>query len=142
MIIKQLSIFLENKLGRLTELTKVLAENDINISAFSIAEGTDYGIIRCVVGRPELAYKVLRDLHFSVTITDVACLVVPNQPGGLHTALEILSKNNIAIDYMYAFASAHNAVVVIRSESTPKLIEVLQQHNFDMLCCEKIYQNH
>ncbi|MDR1761952.1 MAG: hypothetical protein LBR55_05830 [Bacteroidales bacterium] len=141
MIIKQLSVFLENKLGRLTELTKVLADNDINLSAFSIAEGTDYGIIRCIVGRPELAYKVLREHNFSVKITDVACLVVPHKPGELHKALEILSKNNIEIDYMYAFAAESNAVVVIRSQSTEELIRVLQENNFDMLDSDKVYQS-
>ncbi|HOS84369.1 MAG TPA: ACT domain-containing protein [Bacteroidales bacterium] len=140
MIVKQLSVFLENKLGRLTELTKVLAEHDINISAFSIADGTDYGIIRCIVGRPELAYTVLKEHKFSVTITDVACLIVPHKPGGLYHALQIISNNNISIDYMYAFAAEHDAVVVIRTESTQELIQILQDNKLELLRSGDIYQ--
>lgn len=140
MIIQQLSVFLENRKGRLTELTKILAQNDINISAFSIADATDYGILRLIVGRPELAMKVLKENGFSVNITEVACLIVPNQPGGLYKALNILSDNNIDIDYMYAFAMDQSAMVVIRSASTQQLIDVLQQHKMELLKASQIYQ--
>jgi hypothetical protein len=140
MIIKQLSIFLEDKSGRLTELTKILAENDINITALSIADATDYGIIRMVVGRPELAVKVLKEKGFSVHLTDVACIVVPNEPGGLYHALKILADNNINIDYIYAFAMASTASVVIRSESISKVIEVLQKNKLELLQASQVYQ--
>lgn len=140
MIIKQLSIFLEDKSGRLTELTKILAENDINITALSIADATDYGIIRMVVGRPELAVKVLKEKGFSVHLTDVACIVVPNEPGGLYHALKILADNNINIDYIYAFAMASTASVVIRSESIEKVIEVLQKNKLELLQASQVYQ--
>jgi hypothetical protein len=140
MIIKQLSIFLEDKSGRLTELTKILAENDINITALSIADATDYGIIRMVVGRPELAVKVLKEKGFSVHLTDVACIIVPNEPGGLYHALKILADNNINIDYIYAFAMASAASVVIRSESIEKVIEVLQKNKLELLQASQVYQ--
>lgn len=139
-MIQQLSVFLENRKGRLTELTKILADNDINITAFSIADATDYGILRLVVGRPELAVKVLKENSFSVKITEVACMIVPNEPGGLHKALNILSENNIDIDYMYAFAMNNSAMVVIRSASTQQLIDVLQQHKMELLKTSQIYQ--
>lgn len=139
-MIQQLSVFLENRKGRLTELTKILADNDINITAFSIADATDYGILRLVVGRPELAVKVLKENSFSVKITEVACMIVPNEPGGLHKALNILSENNIDIDYMYAFAMNNSAMVVIRSASTQQLIDVLQQHKMELLKASQIYQ--
>ena len=139
-MIQQLSVFLENRKGRLTELTRILADNDINITAFSIADATDYGILRLVVGRPELAVKVLKENSFSVKITEVACMIVPNEPGGLHKALNILSENNIDIDYMYAFAMNNSAMVVIRSASTQQLIEVLQQHKMELLKTSQIYQ--
>ncbi len=140
MIIKQLSVFLEDKSGRLTELTRILAENDINITALSIADATDYGIIRMVVGRPELAVSVLKEKGFSVHLTDVACIVVPNEPGGLYQALKILADNNINIDYIYAFAMQSTASVVIRSESISKVIEVLQKNKLELLKASQVYQ--
>ena len=140
MIIKQLSIFLEDKSGRLTELTRILAENDINITALSIADATDYGIIRMVVGRPELAVSVLKEKGFSVHLTDVACIVVPNEPGGLYHALKILADNNINIDYIYALRWQSTASVVIRSESISKVIEVLQKNKLELLQASQVYQ--
>jgi hypothetical protein len=140
MIIKQLSVFLEDKSGRLTELTRILAENDINITALSIADATDYGIIRMVVGRPELAVKVLKEKGFSVHLTDVACIIVPNEPGGLYHALKILADNNINIDYIYAFAMQSTASVVIRSESISNVIEVLQKNKLELLKASQVYQ--
>ena len=140
MIIKQLSIFLEDKSGRLTELTKILTENDINITALSIADAADYGIIRMVVGRPELAMKVLKEKGFSVHLTDVACLIVPNKPGGLYHALKILTDNNINIDYMYAFANNATASVVIRSASINNVIDVLQKNKLELIKASQVYQ--
>lgn len=140
MKIQQLSVFLENRKGRLTELTKILAANDINISAFSIADATDYGMLRLIVGRPELAKKVLTEHGFSVNVTEVACIIVPNEPGGLYKALNILSDNNIDIDYMYAFAMDGSAQVVIRSASTQQLIDVLQQNKVELLKASRFYQ--
>jgi len=140
MIIKQISVFLEDKSGRLTELTRILAENDINITALSIADAADYGIIRMVVGRPELAVKVLKEKNFSVRMTDVACLIVPNKPGGLYNALKILTDNNINIDYMYAFAINSTASVVIRANSIPHVIEVLQKNKLELMKASQVYQ--
>lgn len=140
MIIQQLSIFLEDKSGRLTELTKILADNDINITALSIADASDFGIIRMVVGRPELAVQVLKEQGFSVHLTDVACIIVPNEPGGLYHALKILADNNINIDYMYAFAIQSTALVVIRSEPISKVIEVLQKNKLELMQASQVYQ--
>lgn len=140
MIIQQLSIFLEDKSGRLTELTKILADNDINITALSIADASDFGIIRMVVGRPELAVRVLKEQGFSVHLTDVACIIVPNEPGGLYHALKILADNDINIDYMYAFAIQSTALAVIRSESITKVIAVLQEHKLELMQASQVYQ--
>ncbi len=140
MIIKQLSVFLENKTGRLTEMTKILSEQNINISAFSMAETTDYGIIRCIVTKPEEAIKVLKENRFSVNMTDVVCLTVPHEPGGLYKALKILSENNVAVEYMYAFAFNNAATVVIRSESNEKTVKVLKANKMQLLNASDIYQ--
>lgn len=140
MIIKQLSVFLENKTGRLTEMTKILSEQNINISAFSMAETADYGIIRCIVTKPEEAIKVLKESRFSVNMTDVVCLTVPHEPGGLYKALKILSENNVAVEYMYAFAFNNAATVVIRSESNEKTVKVLKANKMQLLNASDIYQ--
>ncbi|MFW5982241.1 MAG: ACT domain-containing protein, partial [Halanaerobiaceae bacterium] len=126
MIIKQLSVFLENKSGRLTELTDVLGEAGVNLSALSIAETSEFGIIRMVVSDPEKGLQVLKDNMFSVSLTDVACLSTPNQAGSLARALKILSAENISVEYMYAFSMDERALVVIRTEDIQKTINVLK----------------
>jgi len=140
MIIKQLSVFLEDKIGRLTEMTRILAEKNINLSAFSIADAADYGIVRFIVDNPELALKVLREARFSVNTTDVVCMIVPNEPGGLYKALKILSDNDITIDYMYAFEMNNSASVIIRPSSNEKVIEVLQANKMKLLKASDIYK--
>lgn len=140
MIIKQLSVFLENKIGRLTEMTRILTESGINISAFSIADTADFGIVRCIVSNPDEAIRVLKANHFSVNITEVVCLIVPHEPGGLYHALNILSMNNVPVDYMYAFAFDNSASVVIRSESNHEVIRVLQENRMQLLKASDIYE--
>jgi len=140
MIIKQLSVFLENKSGRLTEVTKTMADNDVNISAFSIAETADYGILRMIVNKPEETVKILKEKDFSVHSTDVICLIVPHKPGGLYRALQILSDNSISVEYMYAFAMAEEASVVIRTDNIQDAIKVLQDHKLELKKASEIYQ--
>ncbi len=140
MIIKQLSVFLEDKIGRLTEMTKILAKNNVNLSAFNIADAADYGIARFIADDPELALKVLKENRFSVNLTDVVGMVVPHEPGGLCKALEILSANNITIDYMYAFAINDSASVIIRSSSNEDVIKVLQENKMSLLKVSDIYK--
>lgn len=140
MIIKQLSVFLQNRTGRLTELTRTLSENGINMTAFSIADTADYGIVRFIVPQPEQALKILKEKGFSVNTTDVVCLIVPNEPGGLYRALQVLSDNQVPIEYMYAFASDNGASVVIRSESCEQVIEVLQANQIELMRASEIYR--
>lgn len=139
MIIEQLSVFIEDKTGRLTEMTKVLSENGINISAFSIADAADYGIVRMIVNDPRKAKQVLKDHLFSVNITETVCMVVPHTPGGLYKALKILSDNNVPIDYMYAFAIEEKSSVIIRSSSNERVIQVLQANKMELLKASDIY---
>jgi hypothetical protein len=140
MIIKQLSVFIENKSGRLTEITETLASANINMSAFSIADTAEYGILRLITNKPEEAYKVLKEKDFSVQITDVIGLIVPNEPGGLHRALKILSTEGIDVEYMYAFALSNRATVIIRTEATDKAIDVLAYHKMELLKASDIYE--
>ena len=140
MKIKQLSIFLENKSGRLTEVTEALASASINISAFSVADTADYGILRMIVSKPEQAEQLLKAKGLSVHITEVIGLVVPNEPGGLHRALQILSSEGISVEYMYAFALSDRATVIIRTEAVQEAITILQKHKLELLRASEIYE--
>lgn len=140
MLIKQLSVFLEDRSGRLTELTRILAENDVNITALSVAETADYGIVRLVVGRPELAKVALEKAGFSIGLTDVVCVNMPDQPGSLYHILQLLTDEKINIDYMYAFSNNAVALAVIRAANAAQVIEVLQQHRLQLLSQSDIYQ--
>ena len=126
MPIKQLSIFLENKTGRINEVTKILGKNGINMHAFSMAETTDFGILRLIVNEVEKAVEVLRNADFAVMLTDVVCISCPNVAGSLSIILEKLAENDIFIEYMYAFAEGDKANVVIRPNNITECCKVLE----------------
>ncbi len=140
MIIKQLSVFVENTSGRLTEVTEALAAADVNISAFSLADTTEYGVLRLIVNNPEGAIRVLKDKGFSVHLTEVVGLIVPHTPGGLHRALKILSSAGISVEYMYAFALGDRATVIIRTDAIQQTVSVLQHHKMELLKASDIYE--
>ena len=130
MIAKQVTVFLENKSGRLNEVTHILGEAGINISAFSIADTSDFGVLRMIVPDPEKAVEVLKANEFSVQTTRVVLMTTPNKPGSLAKALQILSDENIFIEYLYAFSlNEDSAVVVIRPSEIERCEAVLDRHN-------------
>ncbi len=140
MIIKQLSVFLENKSGRLAEVTEVLTNANINMSAFSVADTADYGILRLIVSKPSEAENILKEKGFSVHTTDVIGIIVPNAPGGLYRALKILSTEGIDVEYMYAFALSNLATVIIRTEEIEHAIAVFEKHKMELLKASAIYE--
>ncbi len=140
MVAKQLSIFLENKSGRLTEVTEVLAKENVNLSALCIAENADYGILRGIVSDPDRAYKALKDKHFAVNVTDVVGISCPNVPGALAKVLAFLSDEGVFIEYMYSFANNNIANVVIRPSNLDKCIEVLKEKKVDLLAASDLYK--
>lgn len=140
MVAKQLSIFLENKSGRLTEVTEVLAKENINLSALCIAENADFGILRGIVSDPDRAYKALKDNHFAVNVTDVVGISCPNVPGTLAKVLGYLSAEGVFIEYMYSFANNNIANVVIRPSNLDKCIEVLKEKKVDLLAASDLYK--
>lgn len=125
MITKQLSIFLENRTGRINEVARILAENGINMQAFSMAETAEFGILRLIVPDIEKAVEVLRAANFAVMVTDVLCLNCPNTPGALSAVLEKLASNNIFIEYMYAFSDGDAANVIIRPDNIDDAVRIL-----------------
>ncbi len=126
MTIKQLSIFLENRTGRINEVTKILAENGINMQAFSMAETADFGLLRLIVPDVEKAVEVLRAASFAVMLTDVLCINCQNVPGALSAVLEKLASNDIFIEYMYAFSDGDSANVIIRPNNIEAAVKVLE----------------
>lgn len=131
MLMKQISVFLENKSGRLAEVIKIISENHIDIRALSIADTTDFGILRLIVNKPEDTEKQLKENGFMVSCTNVIAIAIDDKPGGLSYVLDILNKELIPIEYMYAFVgkSTNEAFDVLKVEDTEKAIEVLKDIN-------------
>ena len=125
MIIRQLSIFLENRTGRINEVAKILAENGINMQAFSMAETADFGLLRLIVPDVDKAVEVLRAASFAVMVTDVLRINCPNVPGSLSAVLEKLASNDIFIEYMYAFSDGDSANVIIRPTDVEAAVKVI-----------------
>ncbi len=138
MIVKQLSVFLENKTGRLNHVAKILGEAGINMTAFSVADNSDFGILRVIVHEPERAAQILREHLFAVSLTDVICLKISNKAGSLSSVLSILEKEDIYIEYMYAFSEGDDANVVIRPDKLEACLSALKKNNIEMWNREQI----
>ena len=140
-MIRQLSIFLENKPGRLAEATKLLAEQKIDIRALSIADTTNLGILRLIVNKPQDAEKAFKEAGFTVSITKVIGIVVPDQPGGLYRAITVLSDEGIGVEYMYAFVNATDAsaYVILRVEDSEKAVEILTAAGIEIMDPNELY---
>ena len=135
MLVKQISVFLENKSGRLAEVTRILGEKDINISALSIADTTDFGILRLIVNKPEEAESLLRENGFTVSCTNVIAIAVNDKPGGLAKVLTVLENNSVSIEYMYAFVgkTEDEALVILRVEDPDQAIVILNENSIRVL---------
>jgi len=142
MLVKQISVFLENKSGRLAEVTSILGSNDIDISALSIADTTDFGILRLIVNKPDEAERILKEHGFTVKCTDVIAIAVVDEPGGLAEALKVLEHASISIEYMYAFVgkATNQALVILRVEEPEKAAEILDKNNIRVLPAERVYE--
>lgn len=139
MIIKQLSVFLENKSGRLSDVTEAFSKNGINILALSVADTSEYGILRLIVGDPQKAYNLLKNLGFSVSLTDVICLMIPNESGSLYRAVKVLAGDNVGIEYMYAYAMNGNASVIMKVSQVEKAIKVLTSNDVELARASEIH---
>lgn len=141
MKVQQISIFIENKSGRLAEITRILGDADINIRALSLADTSDFGILRLIVNKGQKATSVLKENGFTVNMTDVVAVEVPDCPGGLSSILKTLDSAKINVEYMYAFVerSGGNAVIIFRFDETDKAIDALQANKFNMLEGSRLY---
>ncbi len=140
MRVEQIAVFLENKSGRLAEITAILADNGINIRALSVADTADFGILRLIVDKVELAKQVLKANGFTVGKTNVLAVEVPDRTGGLATVLKSIEAAQLNVEYMYAFVNktGENAVLIFRFEEMDKAIASLQEAGFTLLTGEQI----
>ena len=141
MKVEQISIFLENKPGSLENVTRILRDANINIRTLSLADTTDFGILRLIVNDIDTALNVLKENGLRVSRTNVVAVEVPDRPGGLHSILETLSKNGINVEYLYAFVerSGENAVIIFRFDALDAAIDVLLKNGFTVMPGEKLY---
>ena len=135
MFIKQISIFVENKPGRLSAVTNILKENNIDIRALSIADTRDFGILRLIVNDPQKACEALKDADCTVTLTDVMAVAVDDTPGGLDKIMELLYAGHISVEYMYAFISKTDkeAFVILRVEDNDTAEKIFAENNVKRL---------
>ena len=135
MVVKQISIFVENREGRIKKALDSLAKSDINIRALSIAETSKYGLLRLIVDNNEKAIEKLEKDGILAQENDVIILAVPDEPNGLNSALALFDNNNINLEYLYAFVSnkTDEAIVVMRLENMEKAMDILSKSNLHVL---------
>ena len=140
MIIQQLSVFLENKSGRLTEVLDVLGRENIRITALSVADTTEFGILRIIVSDPKKAKTLLKEQMFTVNITEVISVMAPDEAKYYAKVLKILSDIDISVEYTYAFSTGKKSVIVLRCSNNEKAIEALKAHEMELLKASDLYR--
>ena len=137
---EQLSVFLENRAGRLAEVIHTLAEAGINIRALSLADTSDFGILRMIVCDHEKAKEVLKEKGFTLGRTSVVAVEVPDEPGGLDSVLQLVSSNGINVEYMYAFIQREHgrAVMIFRFDKVDEAVELLVRHKFAIIPADRL----
>jgi len=126
MTISQLSVFIENKTGHLNQILSVLAKNSINIIALTVADSTDYGILRAIVSDPEKAMNALRAEHFTVRVHEILSLEMSPTPGSMSHILDLFTAADICIEYVYAFSFGSKSILMIRTDNCDKAVEVIK----------------
>ena len=140
MITHQLSVFLENKSGRLTEVLEVLGEENIRITALSVADTAEFGILRLIVSDPEKARESLKKKSFSVNLTEVISVIVPNEAKHYAKILRILSDLEISVEYTYAFSLGDKSIIILRCSNTEEAIKALKSHELELLRASDLYK--
>ena len=140
MFIKQISVFMENRPGRLAEITKVLSDNDIDVRAINIADTTDYGILRMIVNDDVKAEKVLRENNMTASVTDVIAISIPDTVGAFRTGINLLKDKGISIEYIYSFIGekSNKAVIVIKTNKLDESLETLKNNGVAVLTKEEV----
>lgn len=140
MIIHQLSVFLENKSGRLTEVLDTLGGENIRITALSVADTSEFGILRMIVSDPAKAKEILKARQFTVNLTDVISIMAPNEAKYYAMVLKILSDQEISIEYTYAFSVGEKSVIILRCSNTELAIKALKAHEMELIKASDLYK--
>jgi len=142
MKLRQISVFVENRTGRVAEVATLLRDGDINIRAITLADTHDFGIVRLIVNKVDEALKILRDNKFTALDTDVAALEIPDAPGSLCRVLDLLGKENVNVEYLYGFVerSGENAILIFRFEDADHALKVIQANGLRILSGEELYK--
>jgi len=138
---EQISVFLENKAGRLAEVTGILSEANVNIRALALADTSDFGVLRLIVDDNIKALEALKNRGFTVGRTDVLAVEVEDKPGGLHRILAMLNNAKINVEYMYAFVqhTGKNAVMIFRFDNIDEAVKVLEEHHVKVINGKEVY---
>lgn len=141
-LVKQISIFVENKSGKIADVLTAIGEKGVDICALSIADTSDFGIMRLIVNNPDAAYAAIKELGMAAKMTDVIAIAVADTPGGLAKDLMTLKNENVFIEYMYAFIGKldSNAMVIIRPSDNDHALEVLKKSDIRVLDAEEVYK--
>jgi len=140
MIIPQLSVFLENKSGRLTEVLDVLGRDNFRITALTLADTSEFGILRLIVSDPEKARTLLKEHLFSVNISEVISIMAPNEAKYYAKILKILSDLDISIEYTYAFSRGSKSIIILRCSDNGQAINALKEHEMELLNASDLYK--
>ena len=135
MKVKQLSVFIENKAGRVSEVTDILGKAQVNIRGFSVSDTADYGIVRLVVDRPEVGLAALKDAGFTVKESDVICINLPDRPGGLAEVLKVVSDSGVNIEYVYSLIATY---VVVNVGDVDQALQLLRDQPVQLVSQEEI----
>ena len=139
MFAKQLTVFIENRTGRLCEVLNVLKENDINILSLSLADTTEFGLLRLIVNNPEAGKEKLSENGFSSLLSDVSIIQIPHKSGSLQELLKTIDQNGINIEYMYGLSiQGDQAFVVLKTSDITKTDTILTESGIVTVCCEKL----
>ncbi len=133
MYVKQLTVFIENRVGSLEEVTEALKDHEINIFSISLADTSEYGLLRMIVSNPVQGQKVLQENGFSAMLTDVIAVRLENRVGTLDHLFHIISESGIAIEYMYAMATAKTGAMILKTSDAKKTVETLQDARMMLL---------
>ncbi len=141
MVIKQLSVFIENRKGRLERVTETLIEHNINIASFSLADTSEFGMLRMIVSDPEKGREVLKAEGFSAMLTDVIAVKIAQKPGTLHAVLKVLFDEEISVEYMYTLTTAgENTSIIMKLSDFNSALVVLEQNGYEVSSAQEAYK--
>lgn len=140
MIIQQLSVFLENKSGRLTDVLETLAGRNIRITALTVADTSEFGILRLIVSEPEAAQELLKEHSFTASLSEVISVVTSSEAKDYARVLRILSDKKISVEYTYAFQSGQKSVIILRCSNTPEAIKELNNNQMELMKASDLYK--